>query len=728
MKTKLLFLLFILTYSFCLQGCSDDDKAPADANENFITSATLTVGGKTYEAIIANNEITITVPYTVSLSGATVDLKYTPSAKILPEPTSITDWDNERIFRVTSYNGDEKQYTYRVIKDDIRQEGDVTLSNASEITAFAESGVTIIKGNLTIGTDDGEDIEKITELSKLKQVEGNIVIKNSYKGNDLTGLDNLTSIGGLYVGNKNLFSTSPLYQVSLEALTTVTGNVIICNNETKWIMTKALANVGGNVVINSSNLQSIQMEALSKVNGNFNIQSATDEDGDGVPELSGTMVSLALPELTSVGDTLSANYLASLKSINLEKLESAGAILFKTLPLTFETINLPAIQTVEGDLNISSSTTEIAIGSIVNRNETLTSFGGFSKLQKVGGTLTLANFINVTQLPSLTSITELGGYYLFHLDNAKAELDFSKTSFLKQGNNDCELRISYTPISKIKGKATMDCKLNLDQFYLKNALPDLEGIETINDFRIFVDSNKAMAFESKTFNLKKVIGNLYINGGISYGSVTPNLIQLINFPNLESVGGYFYLANSNISAPNLTTVGGQFLLKNNLTEFNLNKLETVGLSSSAEDISKNDSHVSSSEPAFYIQDMNTTILKIPALKKVGKKGLTIDVGGKSSTVTELNCPKLETVDGDLTIMGGLNPITRFLNKSLTTFSFPLLTKAASVTIKHLNILNDFTDFSSLFTNNIMEDGKWSVTKCAYNPTYQNMKDGQYKQP
>ncbi|WP_321332233.1 hypothetical protein [uncultured Bacteroides sp.] len=728
MKTKLLLLFFISACSFCLLSCSNDDKAPADANDNFITSATLSVGGKTYEAVIANNEITITVPYTVSLSGATVDLKYTQSAKILPDPTSITDWDNERIFRVTSYNGDENQYTYRVIKDDIRQEGDVALSNASEITAFAESGVTIIKGNLTIGTDDGEDIEKITELSKLKQVEGNIVIKNSYKGNDLTGLDNLTSIGGLYIGNKNIPSTSPLYQVSLEALTTVTGNVMICNNETKWIMTKRLADVGGNIVINSSNLQSIQMEMLSKVTGNFNIQSDTDEDGDGVPELGGTMVSLILPELTSVGDTLSANYLASLKSIDLEKLKSAGAILFETLPLTFETINLPAIQTVEGDLNISSSTTKIAIGSIINRNETLTSFGGFSKLQKVGGTLTLANFINVMQLPSLTSIAELGGYYLFHLDKAKTELDFSKTSFLKQGDNDCELRISYTPITKIIGKATMNCKLNLDQFYLKNALPDLEGIETINNFRIFVDSNYATAFESKTFNIKKVIGNLYINGGLNYDGVTTNLIQLMNFPNLESVGGYFYLANSNISAPNLTTVGGQFLLKNNLTEFNLNKLETVGLSSSAQDVSNNEPNISSSEPAFYIQDMNTTILKIPVLKEVGEKGLTIDIGGKSSTVTELSCPKLETVDGNITIMGGLNPITRFLNKSLTTLSFPLLVKAASVTIENLNILNNFTDFAPLFTNNIMEDGKWIVTKCAYNPTYQNMKNGQYTQP
>ncbi|WP_321480177.1 hypothetical protein [uncultured Bacteroides sp.] len=729
MKIKVLFLIFISLFSISLlQSCSDDDKAPADADENFITSATFTIGDKTYEAVINDNIISITVPYTISLDGAKVNLKYTPSAKIMPDPASITNWDSERIFRVTSYNGEEKQYTYRIIKDDIRQEGDVTLKNATEITTFAKNGVTIIKGNLTIGTDDGESIENITELSKLKEVEGNIIIKNSYQGNDLTGLDNLTTIGGLYVGNKDNFSTSPLYQVSLEALTKVTGNITICNNETKWVMSKALTDVDGSIVINSSNLQSIQMEMLNKVTGNLNIQSATDEDNDGTPELGGTMVSLNLPELTTVGDTLSVNYLSALKSINLEKLESAGSILFKTLPLTFESINLPAIKTVEGDLNISSSTTEIMIGSIVKRNETLTSFGGFNKLQKVGGTFTLANFINVTQLPSLSHITELGGYYLFHMDNAKTELDFSNTSFLKQGDNESEIRISYTPITKIIGKTTMDCRINLDQFYLKSALPDIEGVETINSLRIYVDANYATLFESKTFNIKKVVNNIYINSGVRYDGTTTNLIQLISFPKLESVGGYFCLANSNISAPNLINVGGQLLLNNSLTEFNLDKLETVGLNSSTQKISDYETQIENSEQTFYIRKINGTVLEIPALKEVAGKGMTIDAGHKISTVTEVSCPKLETVEGDLTIMGGVSPMTRRINKSLTKLSFPQLKEVGSVTIKNFKILNNFTDFASLFVSNSITDGKWNVTKCAYNPTYQNMKDGQYMQP
>ncbi|MBP1612595.1 MAG: cell wall biosis protein [Bacteroidetes bacterium] len=726
MRTRLLYILLIFTGAFYLQSCSDKD-APTDADENFVTSATFTIGGKTYEATIVNNEIIIVVPYTVSLKNATVQLTHTSSAKILPDPATITDWDNERIFRVTSYNGDENKYTYRVIKDDIRQEGDVTLANAAQITAFAESGVTIIKGNLTIGTDDGESIENITELSKLKQVEGNLTIKNSYKGSDLTGLDQLTLLGGLYIGSEEIPSTSPLYQVSLPALTTLTGNMSVCNNATKWVMLQALTQVGGNITLHSSSLQSIQMEKLQSVTANFNIQSATDEDGDGVLELSGTMASLNLPQLTTVGGTLSANYLAALKSIHLDKLETAGAILFKTLPTTFETINLPAIKTVEGDLNITSSTTEIAIGSIVNRNETLTSFDGFSNLQKVGGTLTFANFINVSQLPPITTIKELGGYYLFHLDKAKTSLDFSQTSFLKQGENDCELKISYTPITKIIGKAIMDCKLIIDGIYLINGIPDVEGIETINDFKVSADTSHFKELESATFNIKHVLGNLYIDGQTNYeNGITSNLVKLINLPNLESVNGYFYLGNSNIFAPNLQTVGGQMYIKYDLTEFNLAKLTTVGRSNSPQYLP-----TGGTEFSFDIKCNTLTggnVVTIPQLKEVGGKGVSINVGGSTITNTGLNCPKLETVDGRLFITGGLNPLKSFLNKTLTTLSLPALKKAGSVTIQYFSLLSNFSDFGTLFTNNSLEEGKWTVTKCKYNPTYQNMKDKIYAQP
>ena len=129
---KLKNLLFGLLSCLLFGACSEDDKIPADADENFITSVSLSIGNETYDAVIADNTITVTVPYTVSLNEAKATFVYTPSAKIIPDPATITDWNVERTFRVTSFNGETNDYTYVVIKDEIRHEGNVELKTASE--------------------------------------------------------------------------------------------------------------------------------------------------------------------------------------------------------------------------------------------------------------------------------------------------------------------------------------------------------------------------------------------------------------------------------------------------------------------------------------------------------------------------------------------------------------------------------------------------------------------
>ena len=216
MKTIKFNLLFSLFFCIFAVGCSDKDEIPVDADDNYITSVVLSVNDKTYEAVIENNTITVTVPYTVSLDGAKASFAYTPSAKIFPDPATITDWNTERTFRVTSYNGTINDYTYVVVKDEIRSEGNVELKTPSEVAAFIESGVTIIKGNLIIGSnaENAEIINDITGLSILKEVEGNIIIKNSFTGGTLTGLDNITSIGGLLIGSEE----NPLQDTSLEMI------------------------------------------------------------------------------------------------------------------------------------------------------------------------------------------------------------------------------------------------------------------------------------------------------------------------------------------------------------------------------------------------------------------------------------------------------------------------------------------------------------------------------
>ena len=75
------YFLPMLLSLFFLGACDKNDEIiPEDADENFITSVVMTVDGKSYTADIADNTVTITVPYTVSLNNAEVEFKYTTSA------------------------------------------------------------------------------------------------------------------------------------------------------------------------------------------------------------------------------------------------------------------------------------------------------------------------------------------------------------------------------------------------------------------------------------------------------------------------------------------------------------------------------------------------------------------------------------------------------------------------------------------------------------------------
>ena len=256
----------------------------------------MTVASQSYTAEIIDNIITITVPYTVSLNNAQVEFKYTSSATIIPDPASITDWDTERTFRVTSYNGEANDYTYKVIKDEIRYEGDVELKTTADVTAFIDTDVTVIKGDLIIGSDaeDAEELSDIAALKILKEVEGNIIIRKSYVGQDLTGLDNITSIGGLQIGTETAFATnSKLQMVSMRSLQHITGDIVVCNNQVAYVQFDNLETIDGNIIFRTSSLQSFEFPKLTTVVKDFDLQCLTS---DGEP--GGEITSLRIPELT----------------------------------------------------------------------------------------------------------------------------------------------------------------------------------------------------------------------------------------------------------------------------------------------------------------------------------------------------------------------------------------------------------------------------------------------
>ena len=107
----------------------------------------------------------------------------------------------------------------------------MTLASQSEIDAFGESGINVIEGNLTIGSDEGEIITDLSPLSTIKEVKGTVIILNSFEGNDLTGLDRMRSMGGLQIGTVEKPSSSPIEVVTIHKATEITGDIEISNSE-----------------------------------------------------------------------------------------------------------------------------------------------------------------------------------------------------------------------------------------------------------------------------------------------------------------------------------------------------------------------------------------------------------------------------------------------------------------------------------------------------------------
>ncbi len=609
---KIYFLPMLLSLFF-LGACDKNDEIiPEDADENFITSVVMTVDGKSYTADITDNTVTITVPYTVSLNNAEVEFKYTTSATIIPDPETVTDWDNERTFRVTSYNGDAREYTYKVVKSEIESDGDVELKTTEEVASFAATKTTVVKGNLIIGSD-AEEAEKITDISalaSLKEVTGNIVIRNSYNGADLTGLDNIVSAGGLQVGSTDVASkATELHMISMKALETLSGDISVYNDQVTYVLFEKLATIEGSVMFNASSLQSFEFPVLTTVGQDLNLQGLNEEN-----TAAGSIASLEIPELTSVGGVLSVNNLAKLTSMSFLKLKETGGLDFHTVPVMLETINLPEIETVNGSIIMEANMEAPPTGSFVpQRNDVLQAFGGMDKLTTIKGQIKIKNFTALKQLPDWSKITTLGSITLDYLEDVSGTLLLPNARFETFGETAPQIEI----INKVQ----------------------LSKIETAEDLS----------------NVNFVITSL-----------TNNKFPEITFKNIKD-----------------------FTCKptTNNTDYTMGSL------------------------AISLQSKS---LDIPELLHVGGEGLFVN------KATGITCDKLQTIDGTLQIKSATS-------LSQETLSMEKLETLHGVVFDGLTKFTDYTFFGKFIENGMITGESWSVTKCGYNPTFQNMKDKQYTQ-
>ena len=211
----------------------------------------------------------------------------------------------------------------------------------------------------------------------------------------------------------------------------------------------------------------------------------------------------------------------------------------------------------------------------------------------------------------------------------------------------------------------------------------------------------------------RVAGNMTI--ALNSGSV--NTEAEIEFPNLLEIGGTLTLENNknanNITFPSLKKILGSCSvttshLKNDIEFTNL---ESIGTDRADEQIK------------FEIEATN---ILCPKLKTINGK---FDIATSSfmfgMEVDKVSYPNVESISENLSITC---PYSDFASNGILSIDFSGLKSVKGISISGQGDVTDFSSFKYLFENNVLTgESQWSVRECAYNPTYQDMKNGKYKQ-
>lgn len=651
-------------------SCNNEEQL-FDGTDNSLTSFSITSHNITYNASISGDKITLSVPKGVDLSAGEVKYELCEHASIIPDPTTINNWNSQHVFRIKSYSKTPREYTYTVLRTEVSQSGNIQLTTQTDVDNFAALGITVIDGNLIIGTDSKpveDSIINLESLRSIKEVRYNITVNRSFAGNTLEGLENIEKCGGLHIGS----TTS---QITLPAITGVTidlpslkasGDIILNSSSIKSISFDRLE-YASSFFVSSNSVATLKAPLLKETASSLNIVNNSSSINSTLPELS-------LPELEKIGGNFSIQYFSVMNTIGVNKLTYVGGDINMSLNSgTLEEIHFPELSTVMGTIiierapgvvklglpkikhavsfiynkssygnypleNLDLSSLEAVDNEIYIRGAALESIN-LPHLTTIGGDLTLWDLKTMTCV-DIPSIKKIGNRFQLYNPTLLPYLDISTLEILD--------KLELTGCLSLKTvKSPIDIA-NLTLNYASNVncvTPKFEGLQNINGKLEFLSDSKTVIFEVE--NIQN-IGTLKFGGG-DVGAV-------LNLYDTETIGR-FELSSSNIeklNAPKLNKVDSiKFTNITKLTTINIPFLKTVG--------------------DFYISEHNQW-------------------GSSSARMSDLN-------------------------------AFRGITSINSVTINYCNKLVDYSGLSGAIAT--IDATKWSVSNCGYNPTYQDMVEGKY---
>lgn len=698
-------------------ACSEEKTELPWGSDNYIVSFSLTTGADTYPAVIRDGRITVSIPYNVSLEDAQVSYELCEHASIYPDPATVADWDQEWQFLVSSYdNQNDRTYLYTVERTDIATDGSLTLRTQAEVDAFARSGINTVEGNLTIGGEDEENpVTNLDGLKNLVSVRCDLTITAAYTGETLAGLENLTTCESLRIGS-TAHPNETLRQLSLPALKEIKGDLCVYGTALQTADFKSLQSVAGHFVLQSDALLQLTADELTTVAGNMTLIGTIADEAKAPCEqmyfpklqrIDGTLTLSRFDRLSGLGTTfgvltqagaLRYEHLALANTFEFPLIETTGNITVTDCPI-LRSVLLPAL-TDAGSLEITGCP---AI-------ETLS----FPKAERFDGDVSLATLPAIKDfgefLPALKAIS--GDLSIDDLPSLEGVLDLSGCTFSPNSTLDLRL-VAATRLTELRG-GDFGGSLRIDASSLTpqpEAMPfEITGFKNLDTLRI-----AGFTHISELSLPTESCDDLTIE---NCGSQAPFTLSL---PNLVEVRGTLLCRNcgktgeaNSASFPRLKNVGRQlsfYVGASSFTALEFPLLETVGNGEPVSDDPADDY-------ALYTMPSGCAgKFILPSLQRVNGNMLVSTWNTSTDRAVAFRFPSLQSVAGEISVGH-----TAYKNKSVATLDFSALTAAGAIRIGNLSSVTDFSTFTQVLPR--LSEQTWSVTDCGYNPTYQQMLDGE----
>ncbi len=453
----------------------------------------------------------------------------------------------------------------------------IEFTSQEQIDSFAINypGCTEILGDVLINDTIWGAISNLNGLEQLSTVHGDLLIHDNFNLIDLSGLNNLTSIHGIFSiifasltdlsgldnlssidGDLEIHSMAYLENISnLSNLNAIGGGLNIQNSF-------SLTNLVGleNITILSGDL-TIKDMALESLTGLNNLQSIAGQVWinycEELVDLSG------LDNVTSMDSSLIISQNNNLESLNgLDNLNTAGRVSIFYNPKLLNATGLGNLNTVDNSLNIYD-------------NSSLENLEGFTALNAIGG-LYIADNPVLIDLSGLENVASIGGRVYIKNNSSLINLNGLNGVEIIHGDVKITENPSLVNLSGLDGLETINGFIEVEANPSLVNLTGLDNLTTI-DSSFSISNNESLSNLNGLSNLTSIGFSFEIRNN-------PSLLSLTNFNNLTSISGWhLWIQNNplltNLSEfPALTDVGSLWILDNNaLTSLTgLASLTTVG--------------------------------------------------------------------------------------------------------------------------------------------------------